>query len=174
VTEYGPVVRRGVVLAALVAGVTASAVPAATGIKVASGRYGHTSWTLLAETGRNGSYTITMVVGNRLSASEGGVLNLKGPLGITYLAHRGRPGPNYIVGPVISTATNVVITYANREQVMVPTLRAPTGLARNLRFYVHITRCRTIPPTRIVRVSAQGQIVASMPLPTRSGPRTTC
>lgn len=93
--------------------------------------------------------------------------------GITYLAHRGRPSPNYIVGPVISTATHVVITYANGHLITVPTIPAPTGMAPNLSFYVHITLCQALRPTRIAGVNARGQTVASITIP-RFGPRFTC
>lgn len=167
--------RRVVAVAAVVvSALTASAGPAATGIKVVSGHYERSSWTLLADDTTSGSFDITMLVGSRLSSSEGGMLDLKGTRGVTYLGHRGRPSPNYIVGPVVSTATHVVITYANRRRISVPTIHAPAGLAPNLSFYVHVTGCQTVRATRIAGVDAHGQIVASITIPTRLGPRTTC
>jgi hypothetical protein len=101
------------------------------------------------------------------------MLNLTGARGITYLAHQGRPGPNYIVGPVIATATHVVITYANGARITVPTIAAPAGLAPNVSFYVHMTPCQTLRPISIAGVNAHGRVVASRYLPT-FGTRDTC
>ena len=81
-------VRRAVVLSIVLAGIATTASSATTGIKVASGKYDGSSWTLLAEDGKNGSFSITMLVGKRLSAAEGGKLNMSGTRAITYLPIR--------------------------------------------------------------------------------------
>jgi hypothetical protein len=79
---------------------------------------------------------------------------------INYFGHLGRPGPNYWTGPITSKAKRVVLTYTDGRRVSVSTIPAPTGLTRQISFYVFITPCRTPAPKRIVGLDAHGRVVA--------------
>jgi len=145
--------------------VGAAAAAAAGDVTVTSGVYRHVSWALVASDGPSGSYCITMQEPRgRLDGSGCGSIFSGQAHGISYLAHDGIPAPDYVVGPVVAKAVRVSVTFADGSHLTIPTVPPPPGLAKNIRFYVHVMQCTTTQPTRIVGKDAGGQVVASLQL----------
>src|SRR5436305_7026826 len=120
--------RRVVASAALAAFVAVAAATAAGDATVWSGVEHHVGWTLAATDGPHGSFCITMRKHGRLEASECGSI-VDGPgHGVGYLAHFGRPGPNYVVGPVVAAATRVTVSLDDGTHLTVPTIAPPRAL----------------------------------------------
>ena len=100
-------------------------------------------------------------------------------VGISFLAHRGIPLPDFIVGPVVAKASEVEITLSNGMTVRTATLVPPPRLASNIRFYVTELPCPAAPMTLVGR-NAAGEIVAHLDRPAgftihrASLPRLTC
>jgi hypothetical protein len=109
-----------------------------------------------------------------MEASECGSIFNRLNHGVSYLAHIGRPAPNYVAGPVIATATHVSLTFKDGTHLRLPTILPPRGLAPNIRFFIDFMPCRTSDPVRIVGTDANQRIVASLQLPSWKQPRETC
>jgi hypothetical protein len=137
--------------------------------------YRDVSWALVASDGPSGSYCITMQTRGKLDGSGCGSIFNDQAHGISYLAHNAIPAPDYVVGPVTSKAVRVLLTFANGSHLSVPTLRPPPGLAKNIRFYAHLTPCRTTEVARIVGEDAARRVVASLQLhPLTTSGRLRC
>jgi hypothetical protein len=167
-------VRRAVLVAAVLAGIAAIPAASASQTKVASGMFNGIPWTLLAQDSKSGSWCITLKVAGT-PASTCDKLDLSNrDRSMSYFGHPGRPGPDFWVGPITSKAKRVDLTYTDGRRITVPTIPAPTGLARNVSFYVFLTPCRTARPKRIAGADARGHVVALMTRFPRQGARLTC
>jgi hypothetical protein len=69
---------------------------------VKSGRWHGAVWKLVAGGFRDGSYRVAMTLGQ--GAEDGRSCGNVHDGGIIYMAHTGRPSPDYAVGPVVATA----------------------------------------------------------------------
>lgn len=160
-----------VATAVLIAAATATA---AGDVTVASHIVQNVSFVLSASDNSQGSYCITMRKQGRLDASACGAI-FSGPAhGVSYLAHEGRPSPNYIAGPVTATATHVVVSFTSGRHLTIATTSPPTGLARTIRFYVHFMPCTAAQPRRIVGTNAAGHVVASLELHPSAAAAPSC
>jgi hypothetical protein len=175
------IARRVVSVRALAASVgiaalVASAAAAAAGeVTVARHVVNGMTFTLSASDSSSGSYCITMRKQGELGASGCGSLFAGKAHGVSYLAHDGRPAPDYIAGPVVSAATHVSVTLANGSHLSIPTIPPPAGLTRNVRFYVHFMPCTSIELRQVVGLNAAGGVVAWLRLPAAaSGPHAAC
>ena len=163
----------GVGLAVFAACFAVAAATAAGDVTVWSGGQRHVAWSLVATDGESGSFCLTMRKKGRLDASECGSI-FGGPAhGVTYLAHFGRPGPNYIVGPVVARARRIVVSLSDGTELVIPTIAPPRGLVPSIRFYVRLMPCRSVQVRRIVGINANGRTVASIQ-PHPLGPHITC
>jgi hypothetical protein len=169
---------RALVVSAAIATAVAAPAAAATAagdVTVWSGVRNQVPFALVATDGPHGSFCITMQKKGRLDASECGSIFEGRAHGITYLAHFGLPGPNYVVGPVVAAATHVTVSLDDGTSLTVATIAPPRGLARNVRFYVRLMPCRAAAVRRVVGTDGDGHTVASLQLPAMAhGPRTTC
>jgi hypothetical protein len=165
--------RALLVSATLAASVAVATATAAGDVTVWSGVREHVVWSLAATDGPHGSFCITMRNEQRLDASECGSIFESPSHGVSYLAHFGRPGPNYVVGPVVATASRVTVSLSNGTSLTIPTIPPPSGLARNIRFYVRVIPCRAVAVRGILGTNAAGYTVASLQIPS-FGSRATC
>jgi hypothetical protein len=107
---------------------------------------------------------------------------------ITYLAGslvaaNGHGSVRYIVGPVVSKATDVVITLANGTVMRTPTFTAPTALGLTMRFYAvpvptastsagshgscgqRVAALASTRPAKLIGLDANGHTVAELAVP---------
>ena len=169
-----PLMRLPLASIAVAASMAAATATAAGDVTVASGVYRHASWALVASDGPSGSYCITMQQPRgRLDGSGCGSIFGGRAHGVSYLAHNGTPAPDYVVGPVVSKARRVLVTFTDGSHVTLRTIPPPAGLARNIRFYVQLMPCRSTQPKRIVGTDSGGRVVAFR-LPALSLPRPHC
>jgi hypothetical protein len=136
---------------------------------VTSGTFGTFAWKLSATDSADGYVCLTMTLlqhpGDR--SSECG--SIFGPQagrahGITYLAHTGRPAPDYIVGPVIASAKSVLVALSNRKTIRTRTVGPPNGMTAKIAFYVAKLPC----PARLLSVrglDSGGRTVAHLSIP---------
>jgi hypothetical protein len=117
-------------------------------------------WTLRAQDSKDGSWCMSLTLAGKASSTCDKLSLGNSRRSIGYFGHLGRPGPNYWTGPITSKAKRVVLTYTDGHRVSVPTIPAPTGLIRQVSFYVFITGCRTPAPKRIAGLDARGRVVA--------------
>lgn len=92
-----------------------------------------------------------------------------GKQGITYVAHTGRPVPDYVIGPVVAAARSVRITFFDRPAIRTPTIRTRD---RSTRYFAVVLACPATPKSFVAR-NAAGRIVARLVLK-RLPPRATC
>ena len=160
---------------AVAASIAAATATAAGDVAVASGVYRHVSWALVASDHQDGSYCVTMQIPRgKLDASGCGSIFKGQAHGLSYLAHNGPPVHSYIVGPVVSMAVRVSVTFADGSRVTIPTEPPPSGLARSIRFYVHFMPCSATRPEEIVGTDSGGRVVASLRLRPLAGHRPHC
>jgi hypothetical protein len=153
---------------------SASAFPAASKVKVASGSFHGVRWALLAQDSKSGLWCITLKVrGSATSTCDKLDLSDTGR-SMSYFGHPGRPGPDFWAGPITSKANRVVLTYTDGRRVSVPTIPAPAGLARDVSFYVFLTPCRTARPKRIAGLDARARVVALMSTFPQRSARLAC
>lgn len=148
---------------ALVMFVVTMAASAGDGMIVASGSFDRTSWALRASDGRSGSYCVTVEKPRgRLDGSSCGSIFGPGEHRISYIAHTGPPGPDYVAGPVLANAVRVTVTFWDGTELTIPAIAPPQGLAPNIRFYVRFMPCTSSDPKKIVGVDTKGLVVASI------------
>jgi hypothetical protein len=170
---FGLAPRVVAVAVVTVALLTASATSAHTLSEqtVASGRWHGMKWEFKAQAA-DGAYCIAMTVGRGLE--DGRSCGSMGKHGISYLAHHGRPAPNYVVGPVIAKARSVQIKFLDRPSVRISTMAPPPTLDRGMRFFAVILACPATPRSLVAR-DAAGRVVAQIVIPNRRFPRPkTC
>ncbi len=138
---------------------------------VKTGRWHGITWKFTAQAGSDGSYCIAMTVGGREEGRSCGEL---GNDGITYLAHSGRPAPNYVLGVVIARARSVQITFFNGRSIRISTIPPPPALDRGTRFFAAILPCRPAMPRSFVARNAAGRTVARLVIPRPRGPKLSC
>lgn len=151
--------------------VIAAGAGAVSGPTVASGHWDGTAWSMTASDDASGAWSISMSFGGKPQGSEGGSLHLfrpvqKGQLavGISFLAHTGIPRPDYVVGPVVSKATEVVITLSNGAVIRTRTIPPPKGFAPDIAFYAAQSP-GSGPVVSAVGLDAAGRVVAHLKLP---------
>jgi hypothetical protein len=126
--------RRAVVVGVATLALVAPAATAAHAvgeITVKSGRWHGIKWEFKAQAA-DGEYCVAMTIGRGAEDGRG-----CGPMdehGISYLAHTGRPAPNYVVGPVIAKARSVQIKFFDRPPLRISTIAPPRTLDRGTRF----------------------------------------
>jgi hypothetical protein len=114
-----------------------------------------------------GSYCVAMATRGREDGRSCGPTPKEG---ITYLAHTGRPAPDYVIGPVVAAARAVQITFVDRPAIRTPTIRT---LDRSTRYFAVVLACLPNPKGFVAR-NGVGRIVARYVLKHRIGPRATC
>jgi hypothetical protein len=166
-------VRTTAVVAAVVASLSGSSAVrgASSETVVATGHWSGVSWRMSAIDYATGDYCVFMAVpATVIQPSEScGRLALKSRHAISYMAHTGKPRPDYIVGPVLATARLVEISLANGKVLKAPTIAPRLGLARSLRFYAEQLPCG-VRVTRVLARDRRGKIVAQRSIP-QLGPR---
>jgi len=141
---------------------------------VASGRWEGTPWVLTAVDDASGWWRLTMSVGTRHSlgsAGYGGAGYIhpsaaKGSraVGISFIAHRGPTLPDFVVGPVVATASEVEVTLSNGATIRTPTMAPPRGLASDIAFYVVQIPC-PVWPVAVRGLDPSGRVVAHLKRP---------
>jgi hypothetical protein len=114
--------------------------------------------------------------------------NVRRTLRVTYLAGsfvaaNGHGSVRYIVGPVVSKATEVVITLADGTVMRTPTFSAPTALGLSMRFYAvsaptaststgshtscgqRVASFASTRPAKLIGLDANGHTVAKLTVP---------
>lgn len=120
--------------------------PAAAPVVVTGGTWSGQAWQLIAyrTTGGDICFTITPAASARTTGA-GAAMNCGGfrpsasagaggPHGITYLSGSSEQLPAYIAGPVVDTATTVVVHFADGDVSQIRTVDAPPSLGA-IRFY---------------------------------------
>jgi hypothetical protein len=152
---------------ALVAVSAASALTVST-TTVKSGRWHGITWEFTTEGSfGGGSYCVAMAIRGREAGRGCGATPKKG---ITYIAHTGRPAPDYVIGPVVAAARSVQITFFDRPPIRAPTIRTRD---RSTRYFAVVVTCPATPKSFVARNGA-GRIVARFALRHRIGPRASC
>jgi len=126
--------RRAVVVGVVTLALVASAATAAHAVgevTVKSGRWHGMKWEFKAEAA-DGEFCVAMTVGR--GAEDGRSCGSIREDGISYLAHTGRPAPNYVIGPVIAKARSVQIRFLDRPALRISTIAPPPTLDRGTRF----------------------------------------
>ena len=164
----------GAVLVMLMLGGSSSA--AGLGM-VAYGTFGAVSWKLSATDTADGHFCLTMALperGGGRSSACGSIFGLAAGRahGITFLAHTGRPAPDYIVGPVVATAKTVVIALSSGKTIKTRTIAPPTGLTGKISFYVAELPCPA-EATSVRGIDAGGHDVAHLAIRPLQAPGTT-
>jgi hypothetical protein len=169
----GGLVRRTAVVAAVVASFAGSSAVrgAASETVIATGHWSGVSWRMSAIDYATGDYCVFMAVPATVTqpSESCGPLALKGGHAISYMAHTGKPRPDYIVGPVLATARLVEISLANGKALKAQTIAPRLGLAQSLRFYAEQLPCG-VRVTRVLARDRRGRIVAQRSIP-QLGPR---
>jgi hypothetical protein len=175
-----PLTRRAAVIAVAVVGLVAAPVASyahtvgyPTTIK--SGRWHGMKWKVTARTGSDGSYCIDMEISGRLDGRSCGSIRDRGSRGISYMAHWGRPTPNYVIGPVIAKARSVHIRFFDRPPIRISTIAPPRTpeLDRGIRFFTVILPCPATPRSLVAR-DAAGRVVAQIIRARPGVPRASC
>jgi hypothetical protein len=97
-------------------------------VTVASGVYRQVLWALAASDSPSGSYCIAMQrPRGRLDVSGCGSIFAGQAHGVSYLAAAGTPAPDYIVGPVVSKAVRVSVTFSDGSKLTIPTVPPPAA-----------------------------------------------
>jgi len=153
--------RRAVVITVATLVLFATAATAAHTVgetTVKSGRWQGITWRLKAQAGSDGSYCIAMIVARREAGRSCGSIRSEG---ISYLAHTGRPAPDYVVGPVTARARFVQIEFFERPPLRIPAVRPPAALDRSTRFFVAILPCPATPKSFVAAVPRDGSSLKS-------------
>jgi hypothetical protein len=119
--------------------------PLTTPVVVKSGSWDGKRWDLLAYRAASQGICFTITPSAAATSGLGAAMNCGGfstappespggPRGITYLSASSSEPPTYVPGPVIDTAAEVAIYFANGHVVRTPTFDAPTSLGA-VRFY---------------------------------------
>lgn len=156
-----PFAITGALAAVLMLGAPSLATTSGT---VASGTFGTVAWKLSATDSADGRFCLTMTLRGRGRSSHCGFifgLAAGQAHGITYLAHTGAPAPDFIVGPVVATATTVVTALSNRKAVRTKTIAPPKGMTRKIAFYVAELPCPAH-ATSVRGIDAAGHTVAHL------------
>ncbi len=165
--------RRAVVVGVVTLALVASAATAAHAVgevTVKSGRWHGMKWEFKAEAA-DGEFCVAMTVGR--GAEDGRSCSSIREEGISYLAHTGRPAPNYVIGPVIAKAS-VQIRFLDRTALRISTIAPPPTLDRGTRFFAAILACPATPRSLVAR-NAAGRVVAQIVIPNPRFPLpTTC
>jgi hypothetical protein len=142
------------------------------GTTVESGRWHGLKWTFTARTGSDGHYCIDLHLESLGESRSCGSIRDRG---ISYMVHSGRPGPNYVVGPVVATARAVHIRFFDRPPLRTLTIAPPSTseLDRRIRFFVTILPCPAT-PRRLVARNAAGRVVAQLMTRPLHRPRLPC
>ncbi len=166
--------RRAVVVGVVTLALVASAATAAHAVgevTVKSGRWHGMKWEFKAEAA-DGEFCVAMTVGR--GAEDGRSCGSIREDGISYLAHTGRPAPNYVIGPVIAKARSVQIRFLDRPALRISTIAPPPTLDRGTRFFAAILACPATPRSLVAR-NAAGRVVAQIVIPKPRFPLpTTC
>lgn len=163
--QMSPLARRAAIIAVAMVGLVATpfeshghTVGYETTVK--SGRWHGSKWTFTARTGSDGSYCIDLHVAGLGEGRSCGSIRDRG---ISYMAHSGRPAPNYVLGPVTARARYVHISFFDRPPIRTSTIAPPpkSELDRGIRFFVAILPCPTTPRSFVAR-NAAGRVVAQL------------
>jgi hypothetical protein len=168
-----PLARRSVAVAvATLALFAPAATPAHTvgETTVKSGRWHGIKWELTAQAGSDGSYCVVMTVRRTDSGRACGSIRDES---ISYLAHTGRPAPNYVVGPVIARARSVQVRFFDRPPIRTSTIAPPPTVDPGTRFFAAILPCPATPKSFVARNAAR-RIVGKLVIARRLGPKAPC
>lgn len=139
---------------------------------VASGTFGNVAWRLSATDSASGYVCLTMRLPQRSWSRACG--SIFGPTagrahGLTYLAHTGRPAPDYIVGPVVATAKTVIIVLSNGRTLTGKAIPPPKGMTAKIGFYAAALPSGAR-PSSVRGIDAGGRIVAHLDIPSLRPP----
>jgi hypothetical protein len=137
---------------------------------VTAGNWHGTTWTLRASASRDGSYCMALTVEAHERAGSCGSIRRKG---ISYMAGSTPRIPAYVVGPVVSSARSVEISFYNRPRIRLRTIVGPRSLSPGTRFFAKVLRCPA-KPRRFVARNQYGIVVARIVSPRRLGPTPSC
>jgi hypothetical protein len=133
---------------------------------VATGKFGSVVWRLSATDAADGSYCLTMTLPSRSGGAASACGSIFGSSagqahGISFLAHTGRPAPDYIVGPVTATAKTVVITLSNGTTLQAKVSAPPREMTGKIAFYV-TQLPRSAAATHLQALNGKGRPVAHL------------
>jgi hypothetical protein len=152
----------------------ATAVPSGAGmVRVTSGQWNGQAWTLEASdevSGGNVGYCYRMAFAraadsSRACSSSAFVMREvpgRSAYGMNVAQHLvgACPALDYVVGPVVASASEIDITLSTGKAVKTLAIAPPPGLARGVRFFVTRVPCGTWAASAVGRNEA-GKIVAS-------------
>jgi hypothetical protein len=165
-------VRRVVVAAALTLTflVTSAAAGTPTEATVATGKWGGANWRLKASASRDGSYCVAMTVSSREVARSCGTIRKQR---ISYMEGTDPKIPAFVVGPVISSARSVEVSFYDHSPIRVRTLVPPRSVDKGTRFFATVLPCPAS-PRRFVARNQFGIFVARLVVPRRLHPKPHC
>jgi hypothetical protein len=166
------VAGRALAVAIAVWAVTTPALAgAAVEATVKTGRWHGVKWEFRAGAWRDGSYCVAMLIRDRENGRACG--NVRGQGGIGYIAAVSRPLPDYVIGPVVTTARSVRIEFFDRAPLRLSTIRAPRTLQGGMRFFMAIASCPSTPRSFVAR-DGRGRVVARFVVRHRAVPMSVC
>src|SRR5690242_2211890 len=130
---------------------------------VTTGQWHGIPWRLSASASRDGSYCVALSVKGHERARSCGTIRRER---ISYMAGTDSGIPAFIVGPVVSSARSVEISFFDRPSIRVRTIVPPSSLSPVTRFFAKLLRC---PATarRLIARDQYGIIVARLAIPHR-------
>jgi hypothetical protein len=163
----------GVVAFLAIVSVAAAASSRAVMVRVTSGQWNGQAWTLEASdavSGGNVGYCYRMAFARAADSSRACSRSAfvmrevpgRSAYGMNFAQHLvgACPALDYVVGPVVATASEVDVTLSTGRVVKTVAIAPPPGLARGVRFFVTRVPCGTWAASAVGR-NETGKIVAS-------------